>query len=216
MIATGGLVVAAEFVPAARGIRAPIATGADKMPGGVVSDPACLRLDRARRHRDHRRPPRRDGHRLAHQPADGHRRRAGGRLDAGAGQCSRPATRRNTATRTPTARAACAISSSRCAQCGAAARQMLEAAAAKRWGVDIAEVEAQNHEVVHKPSGRKLGYGELAAEAARLADAARRSDQAQGRGGLPLYRQGERPDRRSASTSPPAVRSMASTPNCRA
>src|SRR5262245_63543795 len=39
-------------------------------------------------------------------------------------------------------------------QCGAAARQMLEAAAAKKWGVDVSEVETQVHEVVHKPSGR--------------------------------------------------------------
>ncbi|HEU0158689.1 MAG TPA: molybdopterin cofactor-binding domain-containing protein, partial [Hyphomicrobiaceae bacterium] len=51
-------------------------------------------------------------------------------------------------------------------QCGAAARQMLEAAAAKKWGVDVGEVETQVHEVVHKPSGRKLGFGELAADAA--------------------------------------------------
>ena len=53
-------------------------------------------------------------------------------------------------------------------QCGAAARQMLEAAAAKKWGVDVSEVETQVHEVVHKPSGRKLGFGELAADAAAL------------------------------------------------
>jgi len=50
--------------------------------------------------------------------------------------------------------------------CGAAARMMLEAAAAKKWGVPESEVAAQLHEVVHKPSGRKLGYGELAADAA--------------------------------------------------
>jgi isoquinoline 1-oxidoreductase beta subunit len=53
-------------------------------------------------------------------------------------------------------------------QCGAAARQMLETAAAKKWGVDASEVEAQVHEVVHKSSGRKLGFGELAADAAAL------------------------------------------------
>ncbi|MET0569144.1 MAG: xanthine dehydrogenase family protein molybdopterin-binding subunit [Hyphomicrobiaceae bacterium] len=53
-------------------------------------------------------------------------------------------------------------------QCGAAARQMLETAAARKWGVDVGEVQAQLHEVVHKPSGRKLGYGELAQEAAAL------------------------------------------------
>jgi isoquinoline 1-oxidoreductase subunit beta len=53
-------------------------------------------------------------------------------------------------------------------QCGAAARQMLETAAAKKWGVDVGEVQAQLHEVVHKASGRKLGYGELAVDAAAL------------------------------------------------
>jgi isoquinoline 1-oxidoreductase subunit beta len=51
-------------------------------------------------------------------------------------------------------------------QCGASARHMLEAAAAKQWGVAVAEVAAQNHEVVHKTSGRRLGYGELAEAAA--------------------------------------------------
>ena len=53
-------------------------------------------------------------------------------------------------------------------QCGAAARAMLEQAAAKKWGVPESEVAAQLHEVLHKPSGRKLGYGELAADAAAL------------------------------------------------
>jgi isoquinoline 1-oxidoreductase subunit beta len=53
-------------------------------------------------------------------------------------------------------------------EAGAAARMMLEAAAAARWGVAVDEVEAKNHEVTHKPSGRKLGYGELAAEASAL------------------------------------------------
>jgi isoquinoline 1-oxidoreductase subunit beta len=53
-------------------------------------------------------------------------------------------------------------------ECGAAARTMLEAAAAKRWGVAVAEVEGKNHEVVHKASGRKLGYGELAADAGAM------------------------------------------------
>ena len=51
---------------------------------------------------------------------------------------------------------------------GAAARNMLEAAAAASWGVPAAECQARNHEVVHAPSGRKLGYGELVAAAAKL------------------------------------------------
>jgi isoquinoline 1-oxidoreductase beta subunit len=53
-------------------------------------------------------------------------------------------------------------------QCGAAARAMLEQAAAAQWKVDPGEVEARLHEVVHKPTGRKLGFGQLAAAAAGL------------------------------------------------
>jgi isoquinoline 1-oxidoreductase subunit beta len=53
-------------------------------------------------------------------------------------------------------------------QVGAGARQMLETAAAKRWNVPVNEVKASLHEVVHTPSGKKLGYGELAADAAAL------------------------------------------------
>jgi isoquinoline 1-oxidoreductase beta subunit len=51
-------------------------------------------------------------------------------------------------------------------QIGASARAMLEAAAAKRWGVPVSEVKAVNHEVVHASSGRRLGFGELASDAA--------------------------------------------------
>ncbi|WP_418646723.1 molybdopterin cofactor-binding domain-containing protein [Thauera butanivorans] len=50
---------------------------------------------------------------------------------------------------------------------GAAARQMLEAAAAARWSVPVSEVRAVQHEVLHEPGGRRLGFGELAADAAR-------------------------------------------------
>ena len=53
-------------------------------------------------------------------------------------------------------------------QCGAAMRQMLEQAAATRWGVDPSTVQAKNHEVVHSATGRKFGYGELAAAASAL------------------------------------------------
>jgi isoquinoline 1-oxidoreductase beta subunit len=52
-------------------------------------------------------------------------------------------------------------------QAGASARMMLESAAAAQWGVPVAECKAQNHQVVHAASGRKIGYGELAAAAAK-------------------------------------------------
>jgi isoquinoline 1-oxidoreductase beta subunit len=53
-------------------------------------------------------------------------------------------------------------------RCGAAARTMLEQAAAVRWGVPVAEVVARNHEVVHRSTNRKLGYGDLAVAASHL------------------------------------------------
>jgi isoquinoline 1-oxidoreductase beta subunit len=51
---------------------------------------------------------------------------------------------------------------------GAAARQMLETAAATAWGVPVAQVKAVNHEIVHAKSGRRGGYGEFAEAAAML------------------------------------------------
>lgn len=53
-------------------------------------------------------------------------------------------------------------------RCGAAARTMLEQAAAAQWNVPVGECHAQLHNVVHQPSGRKLGYGALAAAASVL------------------------------------------------
>ncbi|HEX9300731.1 MAG TPA: molybdopterin cofactor-binding domain-containing protein, partial [Casimicrobiaceae bacterium] len=53
-------------------------------------------------------------------------------------------------------------------QAGATARTMLVSAAAKRWNVDPASCRAQRGEVRHAPTGRRLKYGELAADAARL------------------------------------------------
>jgi len=53
-------------------------------------------------------------------------------------------------------------------EAGATARTMLIAAAAKRWGVDVKSCHAQDGEVVHKASGRKLKYGDIAADAAKM------------------------------------------------
>jgi isoquinoline 1-oxidoreductase subunit beta len=52
--------------------------------------------------------------------------------------------------------------------CGATMRRMLEMAAAAEWKVPLDKVEAKNSQVVHKDSGKTLGYGELAAAAAAL------------------------------------------------
>jgi CO/xanthine dehydrogenase Mo-binding subunit len=53
-------------------------------------------------------------------------------------------------------------------QAGATARTVLVSAAAKRWNVDPASCRAQSGEVLHAPTGRRIKYGELAADAARM------------------------------------------------
>jgi isoquinoline 1-oxidoreductase beta subunit len=53
-------------------------------------------------------------------------------------------------------------------RCGAAARQMLIAAAAQTWNVSADELETESGRVLHRASGRSLGYGELASKAATL------------------------------------------------
>jgi len=53
-------------------------------------------------------------------------------------------------------------------EAGATARIMLVAAAAKRWSADPKSCRAQDGEVVHVPTGRRLKYGELAADAAKV------------------------------------------------
>jgi isoquinoline 1-oxidoreductase subunit beta len=54
-------------------------------------------------------------------------------------------------------------------QAGAIARTMLVSAAAKRWNVDPASCRAQSGEVLHPQTGRRIKYGELTADAARMA-----------------------------------------------
>ncbi len=51
---------------------------------------------------------------------------------------------------------------------GATARLMLRQAAANVWKVPVEEVSTENHEAIHAATGRSLGYGELAGEAAAL------------------------------------------------
>lgn len=46
-------------------------------------------------------------------------------------------------------------------EAGATTRTLLEAAAAKEWNVDAADVFARQHEVVHRPTGRTKSFGAL-------------------------------------------------------
>ena len=58
-------------------------------------------------------------------------------------------------------------------ECGAAMRQMLEQAAATKWGIDVSRVRAKAHEVVQlddagNATGEALGFGDLAEAAQAL------------------------------------------------
>lgn len=53
-------------------------------------------------------------------------------------------------------------------QAGATARALLVTAAARRWKVDPSACRAERGEVLHPPSDRRLGFGALVADAARL------------------------------------------------
>ncbi len=53
-------------------------------------------------------------------------------------------------------------------EAGAAARRMLETAAAEEWGVPVSEVKSANGEVTHAAGDRRATYGELARRASRL------------------------------------------------
>src|SRR5262249_20126372 len=163
IIATGSLVVASEFLPAHNAFAYP--TGADKMPHGVRSDP----------------------HLFVSIAPDGVVTIVAIRSEMGTGSrtslpmivadeleadwsrvrvVQAPGDEEEYGNQDTDGWRSLRHHIQPMRQCGAAARQILETAAAKRWGVAVAEVAAQNHEVVHKASGRKLGYGELAAEAA--------------------------------------------------
>ena len=166
LLATSGLVVAAEFAPTRAGWAA-YATGAAKMSGGVVSDPhVFISIDPGGlvtivAHRAEMGTGSKtslpmvvadeleaDWSRVKVVQSPGDEKKYGNQNTDGSRSMRH------------------FIQPMR--ECGAAMRQMLETAAAQRWGVPVGEVQAQNHEVVHKPSGRKLGYGDLAAAASAL------------------------------------------------
>ncbi len=91
-------------------------------------------------------------------------------------------------------------------QIGASARSMLEAAAAKRWGVPATEVKAVNHEVIHSASGRKPRLRRACRRRRKPVRSGYRRPPAQVSEGLPLHRQGSdqlgRPSRHHRRQSP--------------
>jgi isoquinoline 1-oxidoreductase beta subunit len=53
-------------------------------------------------------------------------------------------------------------------QVGASARERLKTAAAQTWNVPVGEIEAKKSVLTHRPTGRTLRYGEVAARAATI------------------------------------------------
>jgi isoquinoline 1-oxidoreductase subunit beta len=53
-------------------------------------------------------------------------------------------------------------------QLGASARERLKAAAAARWGVPASEISVSQSVLTHRPSGRTLSFGDVAAEAGMI------------------------------------------------
>jgi isoquinoline 1-oxidoreductase beta subunit len=165
--ATGGLVLAAQF-PAVRGALAAYPTGAEAMPNGVVSNPKVfIAIGR-------------DGTvsivAARAEMGNGAARTAlpmivADELDADWARVrvvQSPGDERTYGNQDTDGSRSVRHWIQPMRHCGAAMRAMLEEAAAKTWKVDASEVQAQLHEVVHKASGRKLGYGELAAAASAL------------------------------------------------
>jgi isoquinoline 1-oxidoreductase subunit beta len=165
LLATGGLVLAAEILPGRAAFA--YATGAGKFPGGVVSDPhVFVSID-----------PSGAVTIIAHRAEMGTGSRTSlpmvvaDELEADWSRVhvkQSPGDEKKYGNQNTDGSRSLRHFIQPMRQCGAAARRMLEMAAATQWGVDVVEVQAQNHEVVHKPTGRKLGYGALAAAASAL------------------------------------------------
>lgn len=51
---------------------------------------------------------------------------------------------------------------------GASAREMLRQAASQQWNVPVDECYAENATIIHRPTGKRLTYGQLAEPAAKL------------------------------------------------
>ena len=94
----------------------------------------------------------------------------------------RSGTRRNTAIRStarpsrPRRASRCAATSRRMRIAGAQARRVLLDAVAAKWSVPVGELATEPSVVVHKASGRRIGYGEIAAFAKDAAPSCRKID----------------------------------------
>jgi isoquinoline 1-oxidoreductase beta subunit len=165
--ATGGLILAAQF-PTVRGALAAYPTGADAMPNGVVSNPKVFISIGS------------DGivSIVAHRAemGNGAARTAlpmivADELDADWARVrvvQSPGDERTYGNQDTDGSRSVRHFIQPMRLCGATARLMLEMAAANIWKVPVEEVRVQLHEVVHQPSGRKAGFGQLASAAAGL------------------------------------------------
>ena len=79
---------------------------------------------------------------------------------------------------------------------GMQAREVMIRNAARRWNVPATELTTEPHHVVHRASGRKMSYGEIATFAEVPADMPDHPRQAEARQPVPPDRQGPAADRR--------------------
>ena len=131
-------------------------------------DAQRLCAHRARQCRDDHVEESRD--RAGHQDhaADADRGGTGRGLEPGAHRTGASPMRPFTGARSPAAAWRRRWNGIRCARSAPPARQMLVAAAARRWKVAASECDTASGAVRHKASGRTLSYGALAAAAAKL------------------------------------------------
>ncbi len=211
-VAAGSLVLA--VAPARRGRRRRRRSSAPTAcRNGWRDDPRIFVAHRRGRHRHRDLPPLRDGSGRAHLDRRWSSPTSSRPTGRGSASRRRRATRRASATRTPTARAALRHFFMPMRRAGAAARHDAGAGRGQRSGACRSPRSRRpNHAVVHAASGRTLGYGALAKAAAALPVPDRDTAEAQGR--RPRSATSARTTSASSttSTSPPARRSTASTP----
>ena len=169
----------------------------DRRRGDAEQAPSAIRKCSCqiepRRDRQHRRGACRNGHRRgAHDPADDRCRRARRRLGEGPHPRSRRATRVKYGNQDTDGSRSVRHFIQPMRLCGASARLMLEQAAAKRWGVPVAEVDRAAPRDRAQALGPQARLRRCRGRCRGAAGAGAGRGEAEGAERVPLHRQGQR------------------------